>query len=232
VDVSDLDPIEFAAGDLDPAARAEGEARMRDDARFRDDVVRMREVLARIDALPADAWDPPAPPPLRLPAEATAPARPARARRARRRWSVSLPAPALALGAAALLAGGVAIGALVSGDDPAAPPVERRVALAALASAPDPPRGTARILAGNSLDLDVSGLAANRGGDFYSVWLLGDGGELVPLGSFRVGEGGAASLRVPLPQDPSRFAYVDVSREPADGDPRHSGDSVLRGATT
>ncbi|HWH13594.1 MAG TPA: anti-sigma factor, partial [Miltoncostaeaceae bacterium] len=150
----------------------------------------------------------------------------------RRRWSLSLPAPALALGAAALLAVGVALGTLVGGDGADAPAVERQVELAALATEREPPRGSARILAGGALDLDVSGLAPTGSEDFYSVWLLGREGELVPLGSFQVGGDGAASLRLPLPEDPSRFAYVDVSREPADGDPGHSGDSVLRGATT
>jgi hypothetical protein len=40
-----------------------------------------------------------------------------------------------------------------------------------------------------------------------------------------------ATVRVPLPSKPSSYRYLDVSREPADGNPAHSGDSVLRGAT-
>ena len=34
---------------------------------------------------------------------------------------------------------------------------------------------------------------------------------------------------IPPGVDPSRFPIVDVSVEPVDGDPTHSGDSVLRG---
>ncbi len=62
------------------------------------------------------------------------------------------------------------------------------------------------------------------------MWLLGDDGELVSLGSTRVGASGAATLEdVQLPVDPGSFRFLDVSREPSDGDPGHSSDSVLRG---
>ena len=40
---------------------------------------------------------------------------------------------------------------------------------------------------------------------------------------------GAATLTLPLPVDPKAFTYFDLSLEPADGDPGHSGVSVLRG---
>ena len=33
---------------------------------------------------------------------------------------------------------------------------------------------------------------------------------------------------MPLPADPSRFAAIDVSVEPGDGNPAHSKRSVLR----
>ena len=55
--------------------------------------------------------------------------------------------------------------------------------------------------------------------------------ELVGLGSFRVGDDGAATLKLPLPMDPDAFQYFDLSLEPGDGDPGHSGVSVLRGPT-
>ncbi len=38
-----------------------------------------------------------------------------------------------------------------------------------------------------------------------------------------------AELDVELPVDLGDFQFLDVSREPGDGDPLHSGDSVLRG---
>ena len=34
---------------------------------------------------------------------------------------------------------------------------------------------------------------------------------------------------VPAGIDPAQFALVDVSREPVDGEPAHSGDSIVRG---
>ena len=39
-------------------------------------------------------------------------------------------------------------------------------------------------------------------------------------------------MTLPLPTDPARFRYLDVSREPEDGDPGHSGLSILRGPST
>jgi hypothetical protein len=53
----------------------------------------------------------------------------------------------------------------------------------------------------------------------------------VSLGSFRVGPDGRATLEVPLPVDPSRYRFLDVSVEPDDGDPSHSSRSILRGRT-
>jgi hypothetical protein len=39
-------------------------------------------------------------------------------------------------------------------------------------------------------------------------------------------------VRVPLPDDPGRYRYFDVSRELVDGGLEHSGDSLLRGPTS
>jgi hypothetical protein len=97
----------------------------------------------------------------------------------------------------------------------------------------DAPRAASgRVTVADGVSLDVSGLPPSRAGDFYELWLLGDDKRLVSLGSFAVGADGKARLNVPLPVDPARFAYFDVSREPGDGDPGHSGLSVLRGSTS
>jgi len=77
----------------------------------------------------------------------------------------------------------------------------------------------------------LAGLRPSSRGDFYELWLLGRDGELVSLGSFRVPASGRADLRVRMPVDPARFSFLDVSREPPDGDPDHSTVSVLRGPT-
>ena len=77
----------------------------------------------------------------------------------------------------------------------------------------------------------MSGLPPSSGDTFYELWLIGSAGELVSLGSFRVPGSGSATVTVPLPAGPERYGTIDVSREPADGDPGHSNDSVLRGRT-
>ena len=75
----------------------------------------------------------------------------------------------------------------------------------------------------------VSGLRPSRAGQFYELWLIGEGDRLVSLGSFRAPASGTATLTAPVPVDPGRFRTVDVSLEKADGDPGHSAVSVLRG---
>ena len=41
-------------------------------------------------------------------------------------------------------------------------------------------------------------------------------------------QGTKLSLDLKLPANASHYRYVDVSLEPADGNPNHSGESVLR----
>jgi len=61
---------------------------------------------------------------------------------------------------------------------------------------------------------------------YYELWLLtADGEGLVSLGPLS----GAERVRIPSSIDTDRFSVVDISREPPDGDPGHSTDSVLRG---
>jgi hypothetical protein len=52
--------------------------------------------------------------------------------------------------------------------------------------------------AGGRADVRVTGLRPSDSGDFYELWLIGDGGELVSLGSFRV-RPGSAELSVSIP---------------------------------
>jgi anti-sigma-K factor RskA len=59
------------------------------------------------------------------------------------------------------------------------------------------------------------------------VWLLDAAGKrLVSLGLL---DGSTATFAVPPQVDLADYPVVDVSLEPADGDPAHSGDSVVRG---
>jgi hypothetical protein len=79
-----------------------------------------------------------------------------------------------------------------------------------------------------SLVLDVDLSAEQLEGEFYEVWLLDtDVEQLVSLG---VVQGGSeATLALPPGIDLGEYPIVDVSVEPLDGDPAHSGVSVARG---
>lgn len=61
---------------------------------------------------------------------------------------------------------------------------------------------------------------------YYELWLLtADGQRLISLGPVS----DQARVDVPETIDTGQFSLVDISRELPDGDPSHSGDSVLRG---
>jgi hypothetical protein len=82
--------------------------------------------------------------------------------------------------------------------------------------------GTAELVEGGKrLHLEVSGLPAGS----YEVWLYN---SVIDATSIGKATGTKISLDVELPKNASQFRYVDVSREPADGNPNHSGESVLR----
>ncbi|WP_217915518.1 anti-sigma factor [Miltoncostaea marina] len=217
----DAEITDYLLGEMAAEDRGRLEARMARDPGLRAEVERMRAVVAGLEALPAEAWAPgPVPPPPALPA--AAPARPARGVR-----------PLVAVAAAvAALAVGVGVGALVTGggdgDEPGDGPA---IALDRFGDAAPGAHGEVRMTGGDAgMRLAVSGLRPSGDG-FYELWLLGDDGRMVSLGAFRVPPSGATEVSVPLPADPSSFSYIDVSLEPPDGDPAHSGASVLRGAT-
>jgi hypothetical protein len=63
--------------------------------------------------------------------------------------------------------------------------------------------------------------------DVREVWLIrSDASGLVSLGLL---EGTSGRFVVPAGIDLDEFTLVDVSAEPVDGDPAHSGDSIVRG---
>jgi len=147
-----------------------------------------------------------------------------RARRRRSPWAWALAGAA----AAALVL--VVVGVVVTrdgGDD------ETVVASARLEPLPDEPTGSAtpveaRVVEtsdGRRLDLSLpDGLPAPAG--FYEVWLIDPDVEgMVSLGPAR----SDGTYAVPSDLDVTAFPIVDVSVEPPDGNPTHSGVSVLRG---
>jgi anti-sigma-K factor RskA len=240
----------YLLDELGDADRAAFEAAMTEDPALRAEVDRLRPVVARLERLEPAVWDPPPPPPLDVRArsdEASSPGDRAGAassgrrgaaerspsRRARRRLFAGplvLRPAAAALASLLLLAAGLGAGLLLGGEDGAAPdgPV-RIVALGPVAPLGGSATGEARLArAGGTASVHVAGLRPSAPGAFYELWFIGADGELVSLGSFRVPASGVADVSVPLPADPGRFAALDVSVEPADGDPGHSKRSVLR----
>jgi anti-sigma-K factor RskA len=230
----------YLLGELDAEQRAAFERALAEDAALRAEVEQLRPVVSRLDALPAEAWEDAEPPPLRLPVAApeappatvTAPP-PARPRRRR---LVLRPAFA-ALAAVVLLGIGVGIGALLDDGGGSAssvpPPALRSVALDPL-QAGTAAHGRALVADGAQprVTLRLRGLPPSRAGQFYEVWLMDASGPLISIGSFRVGDDGSATLRLPLPVPAASYQYFDVSVQPEGDDASHSGESVLRGRTS
>ncbi len=128
--------------------------------------------------------------------------------------------------AAALLLVAVPVGLAIGGDgDP-----DRRAELLAMSDFAG--SGEAE-LDGRDLNVRFDGDAAPDG-SFYELWLLDlDGGEvarLESLGQIEVAADG--TYQVPDGIDLDEYDVVDVSVEPDDGNPEHSGVSVLRGDLT
>ena len=143
--------------------------------------------------------------------------------------------PWLLAAAAAVVGLVVGVGATLvatSGDDDELP-VVASTELVVLAD--DTPGGDAEIRGSGSnrvLELDVPGLDPAADG-FYEVWLLDeDAKRLVSVGLLDPSRGTRATFPLPEDLDVAEFPVVDVSVEPADGDPAHSGDSVVRGTLT
>jgi anti-sigma-K factor RskA len=242
----DPDLVAYVTGEL-PAAQAAALARReRDDPAFAAEVASLRRVVVRMSDVGEEGWAPASPPPLAVrpeagPAEAPPRGWPAalRARlpaRAAGRPVVLRPALAAGLAVALVLAGAGA-GALLRGAGdgrgrPAVggtPPARTVVALHAVGAGPAS-AGAQAAMAGGRMMLRVHDLRRTARGAFYEVWLLRTPEHLVSLGTFRVDAAGRAALTLPVTVDPHRFPVVDVSVEPADGDPAHSTRSVLRSA--
>lgn len=141
-----------------------------------------------------------------------------RPRRNRTRWLTV--AAAVLVGAGA---GGTVV-ALTSGDGPGA--VVAATALDPLPAEDASGRAEVRDRDGvRSLDVDLDAPELSEG--YYEVWVMQpDAVRMVPVGVVHRGD-----TVLPLPDDLDLGDYplVDVSVEPMDGDPTHSGVSVARG---
>lgn len=148
---------------------------------------------------------------------------PAASERSGRSWTRALWALAASLVLVAVVGGGIwwAQAGLA--------PVS--IATAALDAFPDHPDaiGTAEVdeARDGSRTLTVT-LEGDADSDEYrEVWLIrNDGGALISLG---VLDGETGTFPIPEGVDLAEYDLVDISFEPVDGDPAHSGNSIVRG---
>lgn len=170
-----------------------------------------------LEPVVGDAPPTPAPVASEPPPATVLPVRPSRPGRAR--WLV----PA----AAGLVVGGVVGGFVVAAVQ--RPAVEQVVAEATLEPLPGwSASGDAVVeAAADGRRTLVVRLTGAEPEGFREVWLLDrEATRLVGLG---VLDGDEGRFSIPVGLDLDDFALVDVSAEPFDGDPAHSGDSILRG---
>jgi hypothetical protein len=136
-----------------------------------------------------------------------------------RPWLIAV---AAAVAGAAIGAGAVAV---LQGDDDGS-----AVAAAELDPLQDADAsGSARVVerADGTRVLEVQLEAPALDDAYYEVWLLKpDVSGLVPVGTTQAG---TSQFEIPPGLDLGQYPVVDVSVEPLDGDPAHSGDSVVRG---
>jgi anti-sigma-K factor RskA len=128
--------------------------------------------------------------------------------------------------AAAVVAVLLGLGAFVAARD-SGPEVLASTVLEPLTGAEGP--GEARLVesdGGRQLDVSFDGALPAADGGYYEVWLIDrQVDRMVSLGPVRAD----GTYDVPAGVDVEEFPVVDVSAEPADGNPTHSGASVLRG---
>lgn len=137
--------------------------------------------------------------------------------RAQRRWLVGVAAAAVAAVVIAV------VGIAVTDDEPAG----REVATVMLDPLAGAGSGNAVLVDDDGrLVLDVAIDGVDPAGGYLEVWLLDPAvTELVSLGPAR----DDGRYEIPAGLDVAVVPVVDVSIEPFDGDPGHSGASVLRG---
>jgi len=76
------------------------------------------------------------------------------------------------------------------------------------------------------MTMSARGLPRPPDGAYYEVWLTDDAGKAFPVGVLAPGGQGVWSLPADVA---ARYRVIDVTLEPADGDPSRSSESVLRG---
>jgi anti-sigma-K factor RskA len=219
---------DYLLGELSDDERRELLLEIEADPQLAAEVAELTPLVAQLEGLPDEAWDQVETPPLRLPVGA-----PETQNRLKDFFGRSFALrPALAFAAViAIFAAGLGIGLLSAGDNSA--PLSATVTQANLSPVGqlDPAAtGNAAVKdEGQLIRLKISGLARNGRDDFYEAWLMDPKNGFISLGTFRVSDDGSATLDLPVPVATDRFPVVDISLQPTNGKPTHSGVSVLRG---
>ncbi len=133
--------------------------------------------------------------------------------------------PVVVLGAAAALVA-LVVGVVVLRDDTPATTTEQ-VALEALPGFEGASGEATLVVEGSTRTVSVDLAAVDvPAGNHLELWLLDDEvAQLVPLGTIA----GDGAHQLPEDADLDATPVVDISLEPDDGDPAHSGVSVVRG---
>ena len=79
------------------------------------------------------------------------------------------------------------------------------------------------------VELEVRGLPELQEGEYYEMWYARKDGTRISCGTFDVSPGGDATVIMSAPTHSVSYPEVEVTREPADGDPTTSGDEMLVG---
>jgi hypothetical protein len=199
-----------------------------------DDVSELDDVRARLAELPAEAWTGQATngPPTR-PVVAPTPEREPAGRSRLPLLLALLAVAALVLVIVLASSGGdekgqtaskpASTGPAPKPKPPASKPAKPgpKVALTPLGDAHGANGTAALAQGGKRLVLHVTGLP----GGAYQVWLYD---SVIDTASLTKVSGTKLDVDLKLPRNASHYRYVDISREPPDGNPNHSGQSVLR----
>jgi hypothetical protein len=207
-----------------------------------DDVSELDDVRARLAELPAEAWTGTAAngaPPKTEPAAAKAAGSEARdtPRKSRLPWLLALLAVVVVVLVVVLASSGADKQTSSTPPapkpkaaqpkpkpqkpKPAAPKPSPAVALIPLGGAGKAHGSASLTQGGKRLHVTASGLRPGA----YQIWLYDSVIDTASLTKIR---GTKLDADLKLPRNASHFRYLDISREPPDGNPNHSGESVLR----
>ena len=80
------------------------------------------------------------------------------------------------------------------------------------------------------VELEAWGLPEPRGGEYYEMWYAKKGGGRISCGTFSATPDGRATVSMSAPVSAVDYPEIEITQEPADGDPASSGKVVLKGS--